>query len=213
MSSSLACSVCNKTQSQETDIKRCGRCRDRFYCGRDCQVSDWPTHKRTCGAVAPRSTNAPRTPMWYDKYRKCRDGSFHEGDLELITWSCVESESGIEMGWGNCDIEESADLKEKFENEYKGDQQKLFRYWPRAFRWTCCGMDAELRCCDHHGSGSKPCTCDFCRMGKPLPDSIYNEKNSSRLGLKLRRGPDPRSFKPSRARKAEAMRSLFGLQM
>lgn len=28
--------------------KRCGRCRVAEYCGAECQVKDWPTHKITC---------------------------------------------------------------------------------------------------------------------------------------------------------------------
>jgi hypothetical protein len=54
---------------------------------------------------------------------------------------------------------------------------------------------------------------DLCRMGKPLPDRIYKEKTSSRMGLKLPRGPDPRSFNPGLAMSAAAGRSLFGLEM
>ena len=33
---------------------------------------------------------------------------------------------------------------------------------------------------------------DDCRMGKPVTDEIFNEKNSANYGLQLRRGPDPR---------------------
>ncbi|KAF9475460.1 hypothetical protein BDN70DRAFT_814041 [Pholiota conissans] len=212
MTSPLACSVCHKTESKEGNIKRCSRCRDRFYCGRDCQASDWPTHKRTCGAISSRSQNAPDAPKWYDKYRKCKDGSLHEGDLELITWPCTESEDGTKMGWGNVLLEESADMKAKFEGEFKGDEKKLYKYWPQAFRWTCCGMDASMKWgCDHHGAGKKPCSCDFCRMGKPVVDSIYNEQTSSRLGLKLPRGPDPRSFNPGIAMITGVGRAICGL--
>jgi hypothetical protein len=46
--------------------------------------------------------------------------------------------------------------------------------------------------CDHHGTGSKPCTCDFCGMGKPIPDSIYGKNEQACKGLRLSRGPDPR---------------------
>ncbi|KAF9475463.1 hypothetical protein BDN70DRAFT_883662 [Pholiota conissans] len=210
MSSPLSCSVCNKAQSTEVDIKRCGRCRDRFYCGRDCQLSDWPTHKRTCGAITPRSSDSPRAPRWYDKHRKCRDGNLHEGDLELITWPCEREGTG----WGHCIVEESEEMKEKFEKEFMGNEKKLYRYWPQAFRWTCCGTDAGMDWgCDHHGTGSKPCSCDFCRMGKPLPDSIYHKDSASRHGLTLQRGPDPRSFSSASAAIAKHGRSVFGLEM
>jgi len=116
------------------------------------------------------------------------------------------------MGWGNVLLEESADMKAKFEGEFKGDPRKLYRHWPQAFRWTCCGIDAGMKYgCDHHGEGSKPCSCDFCRMGKPLPNSIYNEQTASRMGLNLPRGPDPRSFNPAQAAVAAAGRTMLGL--
>jgi hypothetical protein len=54
---------------------------------------------------------------------------------------------------------------------------------------------------------------DLCRMGKPLPDGIYKERTSSRVGLNLPRGPDPRSFSPALAVSAATGRSLFGLEM
>lgn len=31
------------------------------------------------------------------------------------------------------------------------------------------------------------------RGGKPIPKKLYDEKDTHRMGLKLRRGPDPRS--------------------
>ena len=33
------------------------------------------------------------------------------------------------------------------------------------------------------------------RAGKPLPDRIYNDPDPHRTGLKLSRGPDPRSYR------------------
>jgi hypothetical protein len=187
--SSLACSVCNKTQSSETKIQRCSRCLNRLYCGKpsaivlslrydpmsdrsdlscpgtECQSSDWPSHRGTCRATLTQDDS------WYNKYRKCKDGSLHEGKLELITWNSTSE--GDKMGWGNTLLEESADLKAKFEGEFQGDLKKLYRYWPQAFRWTCCGMDAAMKFgCDHHGEGSKPCSCDFCRCVSFFSDSI-----------------------------------------
>jgi len=72
-----------------------------------------------------------------------------------------------------------------------------------AFRWTCCGQSPGgdgFYGCDHHGRknkdgsflSSKPCGCDFCRAGLPLPDKYFNKKQHA-VGLDLTRGPDPRS--------------------
>ncbi|KDQ17573.1 hypothetical protein BOTBODRAFT_29748 [Botryobasidium botryosum FD-172 SS1] len=192
------CAVCGKV-AEETEsqaLKRCSMCKTRKYCGADCQHADWPTHKNAC------------KPAWHDKHRKCDDGNRHEGRLELITWTLP----GSDLGWGNCFAEESDDLKRKFEVEYGGDEEKFFEYWPQGFRWTCCGAEGDNTYgCDHHGAGRKPCTCDFCRMGKPLPDKIYKKKTPSRHGLELPRGPDPRSFHPGHAAVAGTARAFMGL--
>ena len=68
------------------------------------------------------------------------------------------------MGWGNVLYEEAEYLKHKFEVTCGGDPARFFKEWPQGFRWTCCGLDGSTHFgCDHHGSGRKPCTCDFCR--------------------------------------------------
>ena len=119
----------------------------RYFQGVDCQREDWPAHKKLCGE-------------WYDKYRKCQDGAKHEGQLELITWVCEEEQ----VGFGACCFEDCDDLKNRFETEFEGNLERFYKHRPHAFRWTCCGMAGDMDFgCDHHGSGSKPCSCDFCR--------------------------------------------------
>ncbi|KAJ7058757.1 hypothetical protein C8F01DRAFT_1370954 [Mycena amicta] len=43
--------VCNKCiQTMErTDLKRCKKCQNVWYCSKECQRRDWDQHKRTCG--------------------------------------------------------------------------------------------------------------------------------------------------------------------
>ncbi|KAH9841725.1 uncharacterized protein C8Q71DRAFT_700219 [Rhodofomes roseus] len=203
MADTSQCFYCRK-EAMTKDFKRCSRCRGALYCNSECQKQDWASHKELCSD----------SDRWYDKYSGCRDGSMHEGKLELITWEYTDPESGDRMGWGNVLIEEADDLKRKFEVDCKGKKSLFFKKWPQGFRWTCCGMDGGVNYgCDHHGTGSKPCTCDFCRMGRPLPDSIYKEKTGPRMGLRLPRGPDPRSFNPVLAAQAAQGRSMFGLEM
>ena len=68
------------------------------------------------------------------------------------------------LGWGACFAEESGDLKQKFEVEYGGDEARSYKHCLQGFRWTCRGTDASIKYgCDHHGTGLKPCTCDYCR--------------------------------------------------
>lgn len=165
----LRCKTCGRDQTTRgVKLRKCSKCRGSAYCskrqgpdaitgpilthgfeGVECQRVDWPSHKKLCG-------------RWYEKYRKCKDGTKHEGQLELITWVCEEQ--GI--GWGACFLEECDDLKERFETEFEGDLARFYEYRPHAFRWTCCGSKGSTYYaygCDHHGTGSKPCSCDFCR--------------------------------------------------
>ena len=41
------CAVCGEPAS-----KRCSRCRNEWYCGRECQVKQWKKHKPTCDIIA-----------------------------------------------------------------------------------------------------------------------------------------------------------------
>ncbi|KAI1363621.1 putative MYND domain protein [Xylaria arbuscula] len=43
------CNGCNKTSS---DLKRCAKCATTLYCSRECQKTDWKTHKKICGKQA-----------------------------------------------------------------------------------------------------------------------------------------------------------------
>ncbi|KAJ7151991.1 hypothetical protein C8R46DRAFT_1121707 [Mycena filopes] len=42
------CSRCEKKQNAETKLRKCSRCLISRYCSKECQVSDWPTHKEAC---------------------------------------------------------------------------------------------------------------------------------------------------------------------
>ncbi|KAL0568583.1 hypothetical protein V5O48_013401 [Marasmius crinis-equi] len=170
-----------------------------------CQLKDWPSHKPYC----------VKSTVWYDWYRACEDGGLHEGKLELMTWDYSLPEFEMELGFGGATRDQADHLKEIFESDlFGGDLEKFYKYRPNAFRWTCCGAPGDVKLgCDHHGKGNprKPCSCDFCSMGKSLTDKAFNEAKQSKHGLDLIRGPDPRSYNPAVAMERAAGRSLFGL--
>ncbi|KAI0881667.1 uncharacterized protein GGS22DRAFT_196236 [Annulohypoxylon maeteangense] len=205
------CDGCKKSQGEDgIKILRCGRCKSAMYCSTTCQKDNWYFHKNVCrarGAVAEGK-------KWYDPFRKCRDGTSHFGDLELMTWgdTCPRDENDHRLGWGNCFVDEALQLKRKYEEEFGSDDIAMYGYWSHGFRWTCCGMAAgQNDGCDHHGTGPDPCQCDFCHMGKSLPDSIYNMDTLERRGLNLPRGPDPRSFHLVKASLAGFARPFMGM--
>ena len=46
-----ACQKCGKPEERMPDgtkLKTCSRCRDVFYCSKDCQATDWKKHKKVC---------------------------------------------------------------------------------------------------------------------------------------------------------------------
>ena len=66
-----ACVMCNKSPA-----KRCKQCSSCYYCSRECQESDWPSHKLLCKALStqgPRPSPAHRRailfPVDHDKPR------------------------------------------------------------------------------------------------------------------------------------------------
>ncbi|GFH60312.1 hypothetical protein CTEN210_16788 [Chaetoceros tenuissimus] len=42
------CSYCDLKENDTVTLSRCTRCKVQFYCSRDCQVKDWPRHKKQC---------------------------------------------------------------------------------------------------------------------------------------------------------------------
>ncbi|CAM9410204.1 unnamed protein product, partial [Heterosigma akashiwo] len=209
---------CRKGENDKdvTKLLKCGRCNKyknpdpAYYCSVECQKSHWPTHKMECKKLAPEIKAAAalneNKKDWAAKYRRTEDGSLHFGRLELCTWNGVSE--GEEIGWGGTLVEEVEDLQNKFrswggkvEDPYANINalKKLVDYWDNAFRWTCCGLSPGegVHGCDHHGhrEARKPCGCDYCRAGEPLPEKLWQKKlkKYSAQGLKLLRGPDPRS--------------------
>lgn len=74
-------------------------------------------------------------------------------------------------------------------------------------------MPGDTNCCDHHGTGSKPCTCDFCVGGMPLTMKILaaRAKDLHAQGLTLSSGPDPRSYNQALSMLNSVMRSVLGM--
>lgn len=52
------CEKCEKPKSDDTPLLKCGKCTYVFYCGRECQIADWPEHKSVCGKFINDDTKA-----------------------------------------------------------------------------------------------------------------------------------------------------------
>ncbi|PWY88375.1 putative MYND domain protein [Aspergillus heteromorphus CBS 117.55] len=49
MADAASCNTCGKSASSELTLKRCARCKTKWYCSHDCQKADWKNHKKACG--------------------------------------------------------------------------------------------------------------------------------------------------------------------
>ena len=64
------CALCGKTPSdEEVPHKHCSKCKQVFYCGRECQKKDWVSHKSVCQLrwgyyVLHKITKAQDTDQW-----------------------------------------------------------------------------------------------------------------------------------------------------
>ena len=101
------------------------------------------------------------------------------------------SDGDTELGFGGFVVEEHEESRRTFEEEFGGDEEKYFEHRSNAFRWTCCGVDAEIGeyGCDHHGNprAPGPCKCDYCRAGRPLSERVWRNKVGSQAAKGLER--------------------------
>ena len=44
----MLCTACSKEPDSGTSLQQCGGCKQAYYCSRECQTSNWPTHKTIC---------------------------------------------------------------------------------------------------------------------------------------------------------------------
>jgi hypothetical protein len=69
---SATCAKCGKSSTNgEEPLKKCGRCRLAFFCGKECQTAVWKSHKKVCskldqgaklyasGGAIPEPSNEP----------------------------------------------------------------------------------------------------------------------------------------------------------
>ncbi|KAJ7033860.1 hypothetical protein C8F04DRAFT_1103590 [Mycena alexandri] len=44
-----ACAGCHTVVADRSVLRKCARCQNVWYCSRECQKTDWPSHKKICG--------------------------------------------------------------------------------------------------------------------------------------------------------------------
>ena len=66
------CKVCNKTSTNN-----CAKCHSVQYCSKQCQLADWPNHKRLC-----RDIKSGRVPIHY-RYPATTGDLSSEGNFKM----------------------------------------------------------------------------------------------------------------------------------
>ena len=62
------------------------------------------------------------TTHWSNKFQnKCNDNGFQNGQR---------------LGWGGCLENQSDELKNKFINEFKSNEEVFYGYWPQGFSFN-----------------------------------------------------------------------------
>jgi hypothetical protein len=92
------CRNCNKldvTLEFQNSLKRCSRCRQAYYCSRECQVADWKSHKPLCQPIT-RSDETEQ--LWTEQTVH----DFILNNYASILREIVEASS--ETGLDKCDL-------------------------------------------------------------------------------------------------------------
>ena len=76
------CDSCKKPPKAGAKLRVCSRCKQVRYCSRDCQKSDWKTHKKVCGK-ASKKNDAPRNTTTV----KAFTGSVKQWDNQARTFN------------------------------------------------------------------------------------------------------------------------------
>jgi len=66
---SSSCHYCRKTGTP-AQFSRCSKCKAAFYCGRECQVAAWPSHKASCRLLSGKSANLQDVSNATDQFKK-----------------------------------------------------------------------------------------------------------------------------------------------
>ncbi|RKP05181.1 hypothetical protein THASP1DRAFT_32982 [Thamnocephalis sphaerospora] len=84
-----ACHVCRCILAEKSP--RCARCRAVRYCGRECQTSDWPAHRRLCAALQQDMAQTAELAPWPALYAEARQVDF--------SWPVYARQAGLPATW------------------------------------------------------------------------------------------------------------------
>lgn len=90
-----ACAKCDIRRGPSSGLGQCGRCRLVGYCGKVCQVADWPRHKRACRLLRGLVPNRGDPNLGGEVRTELYDG----GDLGLGVRAARDIRPGEAVGY------------------------------------------------------------------------------------------------------------------
>ena len=138
---------CDNCLNESNNLKKCAKCHQMYYCGKDCQQNDWKYHKSECKVYRHKNFSMER--------------SSNDERILLRLWLCIQTDpefattkhlcaDGRELSLNDLDINltKLAKNEHKMENFEIGlgnfigcnipvDRQSLFRWYGMLqFRWA-----------------------------------------------------------------------------
>lgn len=74
--------ICNACKKEDTELLRCGKCKQSYYCNIDCQKQDWATHRINC--KLPNSEHPDPNSNKENVNNKKKEGLGEFGKLEHV---------------------------------------------------------------------------------------------------------------------------------
>jgi hypothetical protein len=89
-----ACRTCSKASTPEKPFEVCARCKAAYYCSRECQRKDWPTHKAECKRRSKMDAASGQQRSSAKSYEQLSAAYMDENFLQLATAAKAQ---GIEL--------------------------------------------------------------------------------------------------------------------
>ena len=146
------CFHCHKTVTGKKKLSKCAKCHAITYCGRECQVADWPRHNWNCVPVMVTEIPGKGRGLVAAKDIKKGDLLFNEmPSIEIYSdeRNLLKKTDSVLMQLnklpdGAKDQFHKLKVPNSLEGLFKGDRLIMQKFCSNARRTTVCGVDGQV---------------------------------------------------------------------